>query len=39
MMDFWRPNYSDVPYDNGMFSTRQYLDMLKTTWKSISKTF
>lgn len=39
IMDFWRPNYSDVPYVNGMFSTKQYLDMLKTTWKEYQKRF
>lgn len=30
--DFWRPNYSNTPFVDGMFSTRQYLDSLKTTW-------
>lgn len=33
VMDFWRPNYSNTPYVNGIFSTKQYLDCLKTTWK------
>ncbi|MBA2794959.1 3-hydroxy-3-methylglutaryl-CoA synthase [Streptococcus porcinus] len=33
VMDFWRPNYSSTPYVNGIFSTKQYLDSLKTTWK------
>ena len=32
VMDFWRPNYSSTPYVNGIFSTKQYLDCLKTTW-------
>ncbi|MFS1663504.1 hydroxymethylglutaryl-CoA synthase [Streptococcus sp. zg-JUN1979] len=32
VMDFWRPNYSTTPFVNGMYSTKQYLDMLKTTW-------
>lgn len=32
VMDFWRPNYSSTPFVNGMFSTKQYLDSLKTTW-------
>lgn len=33
VMDFWRPNYSDTPFVNGMYSTKQYLDSLKTTWE------
>lgn len=32
IMDFWRPNYSTTPFVNGMYSTQQYLDSLKTTW-------
>ena len=32
VMDFWRPNYSTTPYVNGLYSTQQYLDCLKTTW-------
>ncbi|WP_165213012.1 hydroxymethylglutaryl-CoA synthase [Streptococcus tangpeifui] len=32
VMDFWRPNYSNTPFVQGMFSTKQYLDCLKTTW-------
>ena len=32
IMDFWRPNYSTTPYVNGVYSTQQYLDSLKTTW-------
>lgn len=32
IMDFWRPNYSKYPYVDGHFSTKQYLDCLKTTW-------
>ena len=31
IMDFWRPNYSTTPYVNGVYSTQQYLDGLKTT--------
>lgn len=33
IMDFWRPNYSNTPFVNGIYSTKQYLDSLKTTWK------
>lgn len=39
IMDFWRPNYSTTPYVNGMYSTKQYLDMLKTTWLEYQKRF
>lgn len=39
IMDFWRPNYSDTPYVNGMYSTKQYLDCLKTTWTEYQKRF
>lgn len=34
VMDFFRPNYSATPFVNGIFSTKQYLDSLKTTWKA-----
>lgn len=33
IMDFWRPNYSTTPFVNGVYSTKQYLDSLETTWK------
>lgn len=33
IMDFWRPNYSTTPFVNGVYSTKQYLDSLITTWK------
>lgn len=36
-MDFWRPNYSTTPFVNGMYSTQQYLDSLKTTWVEYQK--
>lgn len=39
IMDFWRPNYSDFPYVDGHFSTKQYLDCLETTWNEYSKKF
>ncbi|AND79215.1 hydroxymethylglutaryl-CoA synthase [Streptococcus pantholopis] len=39
IMDFWRPNYSVTPYVNGMYSTKQYLDMLKTSWDEYQKRF
>ena len=31
VMDFWRPNYATTPFVNGIYSTQQYLDSLKTT--------
>ena len=34
VMDFWRPNYSSTPYVQGIYSTKQYLDSLKTTWSA-----
>ena len=37
VMDFWRPNYSSTPFVDGMYSTRQYLDCLKTTWAEYQK--
>ena len=37
VMDFWRPNYSATPYVNGLYSTQQYLDCLKTTWVEYQK--
>ena len=37
VMDFWRPNYSTTPFVNGVYSTQQYLDSLKTTWAEYQK--
>ena len=37
IMDFWRPNYSTTPFVNGLYSTQQYLDCLKTTWTEYQK--
>ncbi|XHV78258.1 hydroxymethylglutaryl-CoA synthase [Streptococcus dysgalactiae subsp. equisimilis] len=34
IMDFWRPNYSTTPFVNGIYSTKQYLDSLETTWQA-----
>lgn len=39
IMDFWRPNYSTTPYVNGVYSTQQYLDSLKTTWLEYQKRY
>ena len=39
IMDFWRPNYSTTPYVNGVYSTQQYLDSLKTTWFEYQKRY
>lgn len=30
--DFWRPNYSEVPYVDGKYSNQAYLDSLLATW-------
>ena len=37
VMDFWRPNYTTTPFVNGLYSTQQYLDSLKTTWAEYQK--
>lgn len=37
VMDFWRPNYATTPFVNGIYSTQQYLDSLKTTWAKYQK--
>lgn len=37
IMDFWRPNYSNVPFVDGHFSSKQYLDCLETTWVEYCK--
>ena len=37
VMDFWRPNYTTTPFVNGIYSTQQYLDSLKTTWAEYQK--
>ena len=37
IMDFWRPNYATTPFVNGIYSTQQYLDSLKTTWAEYQK--
>ena len=37
VMDFWRPNYATTPFVNGIYSTQQYLDSLKTTWVEYQK--
>ena len=37
IMDFWRPNYATTPFVNGLYSTQQYLDSLKTTWSEYQK--
>ena len=39
VMDFWRPNYSTTPFVNGVYSTQQYLDSLKTTWEEYQKRY
>lgn len=35
--DFWRPNYSTTPFVDGIYSTKQYLDSLLTTWEEYQK--
>ena len=37
VMDFWSPNYATTPFVNGIYSTQQYLDSLKTTWAEYQK--
>ncbi|HEP1913237.1 TPA: hydroxymethylglutaryl-CoA synthase [Streptococcus pyogenes] len=37
IMDFWRPNYSFTPYVDGIYSTKQYLNCLETTWQAYQK--
>lgn len=32
VMDFWRPNYSDQAFVDGMYSSRLYLQMLEKAW-------
>ena len=32
VMDFWRPNYSDEAFVDGMYSSRLYLQMLEKAW-------
>lgn len=39
IMDFWRPNYSTTPFVDGIYSTKQYLDSLKTTWAEYQKRY
>jgi hydroxymethylglutaryl-CoA synthase len=33
VMDFWRPNYSDVAFVDGKYSSKIYLNMLEKSWK------
>jgi len=33
VMDFWRPNYSEVPYVDGKYSMQIYLEGLERTWE------
>lgn len=39
IMDFWRPNYTTTPFVDGIYSTKQYLDSLKTTWAEYQKRY
>lgn len=32
VMDFWRPNYSDVAFVEGKYSSKLYLNMLEKSW-------
>ncbi len=34
VMDFWRPNYSDVAFVDGKFSTKVYLEALEECWNA-----
>lgn len=33
VMDFWRPNYSDIAFVDGRYSSKLYLNMLEKSWK------
>lgn len=33
VMDFWRPNYSDVAMVDGKYSSKLYLNMLEKSWR------
>jgi hydroxymethylglutaryl-CoA synthase len=33
VMDFWRPNYSDVAFVDGKYSSKLYLNMLEKSWR------
>lgn len=33
VMDFWRPNYSDVAFVDGKYSSKLYLNMLEKSWE------
>lgn len=33
VMDFWRPNYSDIAFVDGKYSSKLYLNMLEKSWK------
>ena len=37
VMDFWRPNYSDVAFVDGKYSTKIYLQALEECWKSYTE--
>ncbi len=34
VMDFWRPNYSDVAFVDGKYSTKIYLEALEECWNA-----
>lgn len=38
VMDFWRPNYSDVAFVDGKYSTKIYIEALEACWKSYQAT-
>ncbi len=33
VMDFWRPNYSDIAFVEGKYSSKLYLTMLEKSWQ------
>ncbi len=37
VMDFWRPNYSDVAFVDGKYSSKIYLNMLEKSWRQYSE--
>lgn len=37
VMDFWRPNYSDIAFVEGKYSSKLYLTMLEKSWKQYER--
>lgn len=37
VMDFWRPNYSDIAFVDGKYSSKLYLTMLEKSWRQYNE--